>query len=144
MVAPPSFASVAPPPAAGASVGEWRAAIRALPIEMREAMADLFTPAAFDADRLEQRDGVLARMAAGLGGSANAQAGAIHRSLSRYAAAAWRFDRERAAPHDGRHALVHRALTLSRGEVPAARTIRRRLANLATGGRRGGQQGWPT
>lgn len=117
----------------------WRKAILSLSVEMRQDLADLFTRAALAAARLGRRDDVLANMAAGLPGKANAQAKAIHVILLRYAASAWPIDRKRDAPRDDKNALAYRMLVLTDGEVPSARTIRRWLAKLATQGRCNGQ-----
>lgn len=106
-----------------------RAILRA-PIEAREQLARHFTPAALGKARRADRDGVLVSMTIGRWGDAKALAQAVHKDLMRYAASAWRFDQDRAAPFDEKHTLAHRALKLSDGAVLSERSLRRVFAEL--------------
>ncbi len=101
-------------------------AISDAPIEARERLARLFfTKSALRTARLAERDEALLRMAVGLSGNAKSLADAVHQMVARYAASAWRFDRDRGGPRDQRHVLAWRVLKLNEGVAPAARTIRR-------------------
>lgn len=112
------------------------AAILRAPLEARDYLAArYFTPSARRTARLSERDGLLAEMAA-KGRCANVEAAiAVHTELLRYATTWWRYgDRDRAAPADPEHAVLHRVLTLNRGEVLGVRSLRRLYAGLARQG----------
>ncbi len=120
-----------PLPGSLPDIAAWRAAIAALPADDRAALAPLFSPSAIRAARLTERDGLLLRMAIGLSGDAEAVARAVHAELSRYAAAAWRFSRDRPEPHDRRHALAHQVLRIEGGRVLSVRSLRRTFGFVA-------------
>lgn len=119
------FRAGASPPSAPIDMAAWRAAVKALPIEARCELAPLFAPSALTAARHNECRTALIAMAIGRTGSARARAKEIAQELSRYAASAWRFDAERAAPHDSRNAAAHKVLRANGGEIPSDRTIRR-------------------
>jgi hypothetical protein len=64
----------------------------------------------------------------------------IAKELGHYAASGWRFERGRMPPADPRRRLLHRILTLGRGDLPGHRHLRRALAGLAKNSPRSGQQ----
>ena len=99
-------------------------AILNAPVEWREHLARHFAPSALRSARLAERDGLLLRMALGRNGDATALAEMVHAGLSRYATSAWRYEEDRAAPAEERHALAHRVLTLTDGEVLSVRSLR--------------------
>jgi hypothetical protein len=55
----------------------------------------------------------------------------VRRRLSRYASAAWRFERDRPAPEDPARARMHLALSLYGGDVPSASTVWRALVGIS-------------
>ena len=118
------FASM-PAPTCGARVEEWRAAIVALPVQMRAELAELFKPYALRSAWIAQRDDLLCLMAVGRNGDTKALAEIVATDLLRYATSAWSFDRHRAEPHNRAHSLAHQVLRLTNGAVPAAATIRK-------------------
>lgn len=133
-----AFTDLPAPPPAGASADVWRAAIRALPVEAREAFANLFTPAAINAARDEARDLALADLIADREGSANALAGEVHRALTRYAASGWKFDQANAQPREFRHRAAHLFLRHSGGKVPSIRRLRAKISERKLATKTGG------
>ncbi len=108
------------------------AVIAALPWRERERLARRwFSPSALRAAKLAERDDLLLRMAIGLEGSAKAIAEAVHADLDRYVRQAWRFERRANAPVRARDALAHGVLTLTEGDVPSVRQLRRLFGAVA-------------
>jgi hypothetical protein len=119
------------PPDQGAGIAAWAAAIEALPLEWRQKLAPRFAPYAIRAARQRAVDELVLLAAQGILGSVNAIAGELERRLTNYAAGEFRFDRGRAHPANRDKARLHQLLLLTGGKVPAARTLRRPLAELA-------------
>ena len=120
------------PPAgddATASVATWRAAIEALPVATRADLAHLFSPSAINQAARAERHLLIGQLAEGQTGDLIAIAGTIHRRLSRYAAGAWRYDQNRAAPADHRNLVAYNALRSSGGKILSIRTLRRLLGD---------------
>lgn len=124
-------------------VAEVRAIIVGLPVEVREALAHLFQPAALRACRLAERDELLLRLALGLPGDCQTVADQVHAALTRYAETRWRRgDRDRVIARDPADAALHRILVLGGGKVPAARSLRRifPVAKISAGNGHGDMQ----
>jgi len=76
---------------------------------------------------LDQRDNVIRQLAAHYTAtSGRALADALRRDLLRYAASAYRFERNR-PPEDPMRVLLHRILAIGDGRVPSFELIRRAL-----------------
>lgn len=127
---PPSKAMPIPPDQ-GAGIAAWETAIETLPLEWRLRIAPRFAPYAIRAARQRAVDELLLLAAQGILGSVNAVAAELERRLTTYAAGEFRFDRGRAHPANPDKARLHQLLLLTGGKVPAARTLRRPLAELA-------------
>jgi hypothetical protein len=83
--------------------------------------------------RLERRDALVGELGLLLFRdnlvSGRQMAAALARSLARYAAAGWRFERDRpAAPADPRRALLWRILRANQGKAMSKGAVRRALA----------------
>jgi hypothetical protein len=118
-------------------IAELEQAIAALSADDRERLAHHFMPAAIRRRRLDERDRLI-RELAGETLRAGARSGrelaeAVAAALLRYAASAWRIDRERAAPGNPRHARLFGILRLGRGSCPGQAQCRRILAGGSGG-----------
>ena len=111
MPAVPSASLALPPP--GADVAACRAWAVALPIEIREAMEDLFDPVMLRGGRLSERNGLLLHMAASI---ASSTPGISQRSIAEA-------HRHRLA-RPGSDIIAQRTLLLNKGEVLEAENIR--------------------
>jgi hypothetical protein len=67
--------------------------------------------------------------------SGRQMAAALARALARYAAAGWRFERDRPAPADPRRALLWRILATNQGKAMSKGAVRRALAGSQSGRR---------
>lgn len=119
----------------------WRAAICAMPAEMRQRLAPLFSESALRAARRAEITGAAIRLVAGRHGTINALAKEISRDLHRYEATAWRYDREAGEPANPRNGALFSYLRLTNGKSSSERSLRRILTPemLARKGRGTGQ-----
>lgn len=104
------------------------------PDEMEQIRRRWFTRSALRHGRSQARHDAIRDIAAGLFGNASsgrALARTVGTQLSRYAGSAWRHDKNREAPRDPRHLLLHRVLRLGDGRCPGQSTIRLVLSGLA-------------
>ena len=93
------------------------------------------SPAALRQKRLAARDHAIRELVTLLPArSGRALANAVETEINRYAASAWRWECGRPEPADPDRALLHRVLTLSRGNPPRTDQVRRIIAGARSRG----------
>jgi hypothetical protein len=95
--------------------------------DIRRMLVKHASPSALRRRALDDRDAAIRQLAATYAAaSGRAMADAVHRDLQRYAASAYRFERNR-PPSDPTRVLLHRVLAIGDGRVPSFELIRRAL-----------------
>jgi hypothetical protein len=123
-----------PAPAPAIPIAELEQAIAALSADERERLAHHFRSSSIRRRRIDERDRLIRELAGEIlpagARSGRELAEAVAAALRRYAALAWRIDRERAAPGSPRHARLYGILRLGRGSCPGKAQCRRMIRRL--------------